>query len=152
MAVYCIAIALAGERQCAEVEDMDVDWGSMVEADTEAAVAAVQDHYFVSGLDNIHSYWREDSRSIVGDPLEKAFAPLRTIFETPRRIERSWFAIVQQAAERLGCSWSEIFLGAEKLQIYSRKPHLFDRRMHGHSCLDGCSYPAGPHNLPYLAT
>lgn len=87
--VYCIAIARAGERQCAEVEGKDVGLGSTVEADIEAGVAAVQDHYFVSGLDSIHSCWREDSRSIVGDPLEKAFAPLRTIFETPRNIEKS---------------------------------------------------------------
>ena len=152
MVVCCIAIAQAGERQCAEVEGTDVDWGSMVEADTEAVVAAVQDHYFVSGPDNIHSYWEEGSRSIVEAPLEKAFAPLLTIFETPWRIERSWSAIVQQAVGRLGCSSSEIFQEAETLQRYSRMPHLFDRRMHGHSCSDGCSYPAGPHNLPCLAT
>lgn len=129
---------------------MDVGLGLMAEADTEAAVAAVQDHYFVSGLDNTHSYWREGSRSIVGDPLEKAFVPLQTIFETPQRIERSWFAIAQRAAVVLGCSSSETFLAAEKLQIYSRMPHLFDRRMHDRNCLDGYSCPAGPHNLPCL--
>lgn len=61
----------------------------MAGADIEVAVAAVQDHYFVFGLDNIHSYWREDSRSIVGDPLGRAFAGLQTTtFETPWRIER----------------------------------------------------------------
>lgn len=87
--VYCIATALAGEHQCAEVGGMAVDLDSTVEASTEVAVVAVQDHYFVSGLDNIHSHWREDSHSIVGDLLKKAFAPLRTIFETPQRIERS---------------------------------------------------------------
>lgn len=130
---------------------MDVDLGSMAEADTEAAVAAVQDHYFVPGLDNTHSYWKEDSRSIVGDPLEKAFAPLRTISETSRRNKRSRFAFVRRAAGALGRSSSETFPAAEKLQIYSRTPHLFDRRTHGRSCSDGCFYPAEPHNLPCLA-
>lgn len=80
MEVYCIATVLAGERQCAEVEGMDVGLDSMAEADTEAEVAAVQDHYFVSDLDNIRSHWREDSRSTV-DYLQKVFAPLRTMFE-----------------------------------------------------------------------
>ena len=150
--VYCIAIAQAGERQCAEVGGMDVGLGSMVEGDTEAVVAAVQDHCFVFGLDDIHQYWKEDNHLAVGDPREKAFAPLRTIFETPRKIERLWLAIVQRAAGRLGCSSSEIFLAAEKLQIYSRMPHLFDRRMHGRNCLGRDSYPAGPHNLPCPAT
>lgn len=46
---------LAGEHQCAEVEGMDVGLDSTVEADTEAAVAAVRDHYSVSGLGNDHS-------------------------------------------------------------------------------------------------
>lgn len=83
MVVYRIATALVDERQCAEVEGRDVGLGSMVEADTEAAVVAAQDHCFASDLDNIHSYWREDTRSIVGDPREKAFAPLQTISEKP---------------------------------------------------------------------
>lgn len=147
-----MALALAGEHQCAEVEDMDVGLGSMVEVNTEAAVAAVQDHYSVSGLDRIHSYSGEGSRSIAGDPLEKAFAPLRVVFETPWKTERSWSAFVQQATGKLGCSWSETFLAAEKHQKYSRMPHLSDKRMHGRSCLDGYSYPAGSHNLPYLAS
>ena len=56
---------------------MDVGLGSTVEADTEAAVAAVQDHYFVSGLENAHSCWEKDIRWTVGD-LQKAFAPLST--------------------------------------------------------------------------
>lgn len=131
---------------------MDVGLGSMAEADTEAAVAAVQDHYFVSGLDNTHSYLREDSHLIVGDPLEKAFAPLQTRFETLRRIERLKFAFVQREIGRLGCSSSETFLAAEKLQICSRMQHLFDRRMHGRNCSAEQSYPAGRHNLPCLAT
>lgn len=88
VAVCCTAIALAGERQCAEVEGMGVDLGSMAEVDTEAAVAAVQGHYFVSDLDDIHLHWKEDSRSTVRDPPEKAFAPLPTIFEKPWRIEK----------------------------------------------------------------
>lgn len=152
MVVCCIAIAPAGERQCAEAEGMDVDLGSTAEADTEAAVAAVQDRYFASDLDNTHSYWRKGSHSIVGDPPEKAFAPLQTIFETPRRIETSWFAFAQQAAGIFDCSSSETFLAAEKLQICSRTRHLFDRRMHDRNCLDGYSCPAGPHNLPCLET
>ena len=131
---------------------MDVDSGSMVEADTEAAVAAGPDHYFVSGLDSIRSYWREGSRSIVGDPLWKAFAPLRTIFETPWRIEMSRFAFVQRVAGRLDYPSSGIFLAVEMLQIYWRMLHLFERRMHGRNCSDGYSYPAEPHNLPCLAT
>lgn len=131
---------------------MDVGLGLMVEADTEAAVAAGQDHYFVSGLDNIHLCWRENSRSIVGYPPEKAFAPLQTISGTPRRIERSWFAIVQRAAGTLGYPSSETFLAVEMLQIYSRMLHLFDRRMHGRSYSDGHSYRAESHNLPCLAT
>ena len=56
---------------------MDVGLGSTVEADTEAAVAAVQDHYSVSGLGNDHSCWEKDIRLIVGD-LQEAFAPLWT--------------------------------------------------------------------------
>ena len=75
--VYYTAVVLAGEHRCAEVEGMDVGLGSTVEADTEAAVAAVQDHYFVSGLGNAHSCWEKDIRSIVGD-LQEAFAPLWT--------------------------------------------------------------------------
>lgn len=149
--VYYIAIALAGERQCAEVEGMGVDLGSMAEADTEAAVAAVQGHYFVSDLDDIHSYWKEDSRSIVRDLQAKAFAPLRTIFAMPWRIEKPWFAFVRQVAGKPGRSSSEIFLAAEKLQIYLRKRYLFGRRTHGHGCSDGYCYPAGLHNLPCLA-
>ena len=129
---------------------MDVDLGSMAEADTEVAVAAVQDLCFVSGLDDIRSYWREGSHSIVGDP-QKVFAPLQTIFETPQRTERSWFGFVQRATGMFGCSSSETFQVVEKLQICSRMPRLSDRRMHDRSCSDGCSYPAGPHNLPCLA-
>ena len=53
--VYCTAMARAGERQCAEVGGTDVGLGSMVEGDTEAAVAAVQDHCFVY---DIHRYWK----------------------------------------------------------------------------------------------
>ena len=133
VAVCCIGIALAGERQCAGVEGTDVGWDLAVEADTEAAVAAAPDHYFVSDLDNIRLYWRKDSRSIVDDPQERVFAPLRTIFEPLRRMGRSWFAFDQRAAEKLGYSSSGTFLAAEKLQIYSRMPHLFGR-MHGRSC------------------
>lgn len=98
MAVLCIATARAAERQCAEVEGTDVGLDSTVEADTEVAVAAAQDHYFAFGLDNNHSYWREDSRSIADDPRERTFSPLRTIFEPPRRIESPWLVYVQQAA------------------------------------------------------
>ena len=127
---------------------MDVDSGSMVGEDTEAAVAAVQDHCFVFVFHDIHPYWKEDDHLAGGDPLEKVFAPLRTIFGTPRRIERLWFAFSRKAAGRLGRSSSEIFLAVEKLQIYLRMPHLFDRRMHGRNCLGEDSYPAGPHNLP----
>lgn len=59
--VYCIAIAQAGERQYAEVGGMDVDLGSVVGGDTEAAVAAVQDHCFVFvAFHDIHPYWKED--------------------------------------------------------------------------------------------
>ena len=151
MAVYCSATARAGERQCAEAEGMDVGLDSRVEVNTEAAVAAVQEHCFVFGLGNIRLYLTENSHSIVDDPRERAFAPLQTIFEPLRRMRRSWFASVQRAAGRCGCSSSETFLAAEKLQIYLRMPHLFDRRMHGRSCSDGYSYPAGFHNLPCLA-
>ena len=92
MAVCCIATARAVERQCAEVEGMDVGLDSTVEADIEVAVAAVQDQYFVSGSGDIRLYWSEDSRSVVDDPRERTFAPLRTIIEPPRRMERPWFA------------------------------------------------------------
>lgn len=142
---------LAGERQCAEVEGMYVGLGSTVEADTEAAVAAVQDHCFVSGLGNAHSCWEKDIRSIVGDLQEQAFAPLWTNSETPQRIERSGSVFVRRAAGQFGCSSSGTFLVAEKLQKYLKMPHLFGRRTHGHNYLDGGSYPAGPHNLPCLA-
>ena len=68
---------------------MDVGLDSTVEVSTEAAVAAVQDHCFVSGLDNIHLYWRENSRLVVDGPRERAFAPLQMIFEPLRRMRRS---------------------------------------------------------------
>ncbi len=53
MVACYIAIGLAGERQCAEVEGMDVGLDSTVAVDTEVVAAAVQDHYFVSDLDDI---------------------------------------------------------------------------------------------------
>ena len=96
MAVYCIVIARAGERQCAEVEGMDVGLDSTVEADIEAAVAAVQDRCFVSDSDNTHLCWRQDSRSIVDVPQEGAFAPLLTIFGLLQKMERSCSASAQQ--------------------------------------------------------
>ena len=74
---------------------MDVDLDSMVEEDTEAAVAAVQGRCFVSGLYTSRSYRKEESRSIVDDLPERVFALLRTIFEQPRRMERSRLADVQ---------------------------------------------------------
>ena len=77
---------------------MDVGLGSTVEADTEAAVAAVQDHCFVSGLGNTHSCWEKNIRSIVGDLQAEAVAPLWTELETPQRIERSWSVFVRRAA------------------------------------------------------
>ena len=150
MAVYCIAIALAGERQFAEVEGMGVDLDSMVEEDTEAAAAVVQGRCFVSGLYTSRSYRKDGSRSLVGDLPERAFALLRTIFEQPRRMARSRLAYVQWAAGRLGCSSSETSLAAEKLQIYLRMPHLFGRRLHDHNHSDVYSYP-GSHSLPFQA-
>ena len=150
MAVYCIVIAQAGERQCAEVEGMDVDLDSTAEADIEAAVAAVQDRCFVSDSDNTHLCWRQDNRSIADGPREGAFAPLLTISELLRKMERSCSASVQQAAGTYCWSSSETFLAVEKPRIYSKRPHLFDRKTHDRNCSDGYSYPAGSHNLPCL--
>ena len=127
---------------------MDVGLDLMVEEDTEVAVAAVQGHYFVSGLDKSRSYRKEESRSVVDVLPERVFALLRTIFEQPWRMERSRLAFVQWATGRLGCSSSETSLAAEKLQIYSRMPHLFGKRLHGHNCSDVYSYPVGSHSLP----
>lgn len=149
MVVGCIAI-VAGERQCAGVEDMDVDLDSMVEEGIEAVVAAAQDHCSVFDLDNTRLYSREESHSIVGVPLEKVFAPRRTRSETSPTKGRSWYASVQWARGKLGCSSFEIALAAEKLRKCSRRPRLFGRKKHGRSCSDGYSYPAESHNLPYL--
>ena len=150
MVVYCIVIAPAGERQCAEVEGMDVGLDSKAEADIEAAVAAAQDRCFVSGSDNTHSCWRQDSRSIVHVPREGVFAPLLTIFELLRKMKRSCSASAQQAAGTRCWSSSETFPAVEKLRIYSKRPHPFDTKMHDRNCSDGYSYPAGSHNLPCL--
>lgn len=98
MAVLCIETARAAERQCAEVEGTDVGLDSTVGVDTEAAVAAAQDHCFAFGLENNHSHWMKYSRSIADDPQERTFSPLRTISESPRRIERPWLVYVRQAA------------------------------------------------------
>lgn len=151
MAVCCIVIAPAGERQCVEVEGMGVDVDSKAEADIEAAVAAAQDRCFVSGSDNTHWCWRQDSRSILDVPREAAFAALLTIFELLRKTERSCSESVQQAAGTHCWSLSETFLAVEKPRIYLKRPHPFDRKMHNRNCSDEYSYPAGSHTLPSLA-